>query len=498
MFFRRLAFLLCFFSVSISCKQQSKLHQTVPRVDLPESLDFGDVYLGDVFSAELVIHSIGTGYLEVLNIQTDHPEINIDFSGQPIRVKPYTELKVAITWTPRQATGLLAYLTIQTNAADKTVAVVELTGMALPIPLCNEFICKDGKFNRATETCEYTNRQGSCEDNNICTLNTICVNGECIGQTRECFDNRDCTIDSCDPAIGCVFATDLAYCDDQDPCSADICNAQGECEHPTLPNGTSCGLPTCLAFYACLEGTCYEYPFSIGGTCNEITLDFGNVYIDQQANSGFVIKATIEGFSITNIQTSNPDLNVANYVGRTLNVGDELYIPVTWQPTIEGPHLGQILVETTGCETWVITTQGYALTIPTCDDSNVCTQDTFDHDLGICIFEWDFLHCPWIVNSVSAGGYHTCGVKTDNSAVCWGYNAYGQATVPTGSFLSVSAGWSHTCGVKSDNSVVCWGDNTYKQSTPPTGIFISIGSGNVFSCGIRQNRTETCWGNIAR
>ena len=49
--------------------------------------------------------------------------------------------------------------------------------------------------------------------------------------------------------------------------------------------------------------------------------------------------------------------------------------------------------------------------------------------------------------SVSAGGIHTCGVKTDGSVACWGYDDSGQATPPAGEFASVSAGGGHTCGV---------------------------------------------------
>jgi alpha-tubulin suppressor-like RCC1 family protein len=62
---------------------------------------------------------------------------------------------------------------------------------------------------------------------------------------------------------------------------------------------------------------------------------------------------------------------------------------------------------------------------------------------------------------------HTCGVSSTGSIECWGYDDYGQATPPAGSFQSVSAGSEHTCGVKSDGSVECWGDDTYGQSTPP-------------------------------
>ncbi len=76
--------------------------------------------------------------------------------------------------------------------------------------------------------------------------------------------------------------------------------------------------------------------------------------------------------------------------------------------------------------------------------------------------------------SVSAGGVHTCGMRTDGSVVCWGGNDdgeggdfIGQATPPEGSFASVSAGGVHTCGVKADGVAVGWGWNLYGQAMPP-------------------------------
>ena len=75
--------------------------------------------------------------------------------------------------------------------------------------------------------------------------------------------------------------------------------------------------------------------------------------------------------------------------------------------------------------------------------------------------------------SVSAGGNHTCGVKTDGAVVCWGSNEdragdfAGQATPPAGEFASVSAGYRHTCGVRTDGLIECWGSNIFGASTPP-------------------------------
>lgn len=73
---------------------------------------------------------------------------------------------------------------------------------------------------------------------------------------------------------------------------------------------------------------------------------------------------------------------------------------------------------------------------------------------------------------MSAGGIHTCALKTNGSVVCWGYNASGEASVPAGltSVSQVSAGWFHTCAVETDGTVVCWGYNTYGEASVPSCI----------------------------
>ena len=83
---------------------------------------------------------------------------------------------------------------------------------------------------------------------------------------------------------------------------------------------------------------------------------------------------------------------------------------------------------------------------------------------------------------ISAGHRHSCGIKSDNSAVCWGSNKaqkmtcegtsdnyscdidndeslVGQSNAPEGEFKGISAGGFHTCGVKIDGQLVCWGSN---------------------------------------
>ena len=85
--------------------------------------------------------------------------------------------------------------------------------------------------------------------------------------------------------------------------------------------------------------------------------------------------------------------------------------------------------------------------------------------------------------STGSAGAHTCAVTTGNTVYCWGNNEYGrlgndsttQSEVPVpvadsadGGFVngqveSVSAGGAHTCAVTTGNTVYCWGDNRYGQ-----------------------------------
>ena len=89
---------------------------------------------------------------------------------------------------------------------------------------------------------------------------------------------------------------------------------------------------------------------------------------------------------------------------------------------------------------------------------------------------------PMIFDSISAGAWHTCGVRTDGAVVCWGDNNYGKSDAPGGSFASVSAGSQHSCGVRSDGAAVCLGSNSDGQSDPPSGSFTAVSAGEPPTC----------------
>jgi cysteine-rich repeat protein len=81
----------------------------------------------------------------------------------------------------------------------------------------------------------------SCSDGNACTLADTCNAGTCAGGgTVVCNDSNGCTLDTCNPASGCVFnpaPLDGTTCNDSQICTiGDVCSA-GVCAGSPAPDG---------------------------------------------------------------------------------------------------------------------------------------------------------------------------------------------------------------------------------------------------------------------
>src|SRR5581483_5884490 len=91
---------------------------------------------------------------------------------------------------------------------------------------------------------------------------------------------------------------------------------------------------------------------------------------------------------------------------------------------------------------------------------------------------------------LSAGTYHTCGIKRDGTVACWGNSSHGQLAAPSGTFSQVNAWGDHTCGIKSDGALACWGDNLFGQLTNiPSATFRQVSG----PCGIKSDGTLASW-----
>src|SRR5512143_106892 len=100
---------------------------------------------------------------------------------------------------------------------------------------------------------------------------------------------------------------------------------------------------------------------------------------------------------------------------------------------------------------------------------------------------------------IATGFYHTVALKSDGTVTAWGYDYYGQTTVPDGltGVTAVAAGAYHTLALKNDGTVVAWGFNYYGQSTVPadlTGV-TAIAAGAYHTVALKSDGTVVVWGS---
>lgn len=98
---------------------------------------------------------------------------------------------------------------------------------------------------------------------------------------------------------------------------------------------------------------------------------------------------------------------------------------------------------------------------------------------------------------VNAAYTHSCGIRSDNTLVCWGRNTSGERIPPSGSFTQVSGGENYSCGIRTNQTLACWGNNGSGQATPPSGTFTQIDAGEYHACGVRTDKTVACWGSTS-
>ena len=87
---------------------------------------------------------------------------------------------------------------------------------------------------------------------------------------------------------------------------------------------------------------------------------------------------------------------------------------------------------------------------------------------------------------MSAGQGLACGLREDQTAVCWGppgAGTSGELDVPGGRLLSVSAGSGQACGLRPDGTLACWGRILTKAWPKP--------------CALSGSMAALCWDSVA-
>lgn len=99
--------------------------------------------------------------------------------------------------------------------------------------------------------------------------------------------------------------------------------------------------------------------------------------------------------------------------------------------------------------------------------------------------------------TVSVGAVTICAVNVNASIECWRSRwAPGHYWPPPqgNDWADVAVGLFHACALRDDGTVECWGWNRYGQASPPSGTFKQITSTEYMSCGLRPQGSVECWG----
>lgn len=125
------------------------------------------------------------------------------------------------------------------------------------------------------------------------------------------------------------------------------------------------------------------------------------------------------------------------------------------------------------------------------------------------------------IRSITAGETHTCVLRTDGAAACWGSNDHGQLgngdtqdhvspveVQDMGSKIMIlAAGYRHTCAVTVAGGVFCWGENEANKlglalyrATPGDVVGLAstatmISAGRSHTCALLTDGKVQCWGD---
>jgi len=137
---------------------------------------------------------------------------------------------------------------------------------------CEEVSCDEG-----SQTCSSSaaNNGAACTPTDLCMVNGVCTNGNCVGEAKDCLfaPKGDCEKSVCDPADGmckpeadptldgqsCIDQNDL--CSDGNTCSGGVCSGGFPKDCSALDVG--CQIGVCDA----ATGMCTGQAVMPGGTC---------------------------------------------------------------------------------------------------------------------------------------------------------------------------------------------------------------------------------------
>jgi cysteine-rich repeat protein len=186
----------------------------------------------------------------------------------------------------------------------------------------------------------------SCDDGLLCTVDGCDAATGCVHAGVSCDDGDDCTTESCDAEFGCVYAP--VSCDDGVACTVDSCDPVAGCQHAAGPcsDGDLCTVDTCDVALGCVStpAPCEDENPCTADVCD---VEFGCVHIGMTCDDG--VACTVDSCD-----------------------------PATGCEHVPGPCSDGDLCTVDTCDVAL----GCVSTPAPCEDENPCTADVCDVEFG--------------------------------------------------------------------------------------------------------------------
>lgn len=256
---RGLAIALC--ALALGCRSGSLAGLSSDWSAQPSRVDFGTVYLGNSASAPLTLQSATRARVS-LTLAVEAP-----FEAPAeLTLEGGATLEAPVTFRPERSGRHSAVARLSDGAREHFVL---LEGEASPMPVCApRDACHTAAFDPALGACAQTPLPDGTACADACLTAGACFGGTCIGAQKTCDDGNACTLDSCDPTLGCVHTDASAQCPgSSDPCQVPVCDPGQGCGLAPAADGTRCGPSDCTTSQVCMAGQCETRPTPEGAVC---------------------------------------------------------------------------------------------------------------------------------------------------------------------------------------------------------------------------------------
>ena len=306
--------------------------------------------------------------------------------------------------------------------------------VASPITCNDGNPCTDDACQVATG-CTATPNQAGCFDGNVCTLSDTCNGGTCApGLPADCDDKNTCTVDTCDPIVGCMHKA--IDCSDGKICTLDQCDPVGGCAHTAVPACVDTSLPYFQSFacgaatgwtlgttaepgvawavdatpaapvaysagcalnfnngidYSCTNplnssavsppfdatklavGTHLSMSFMVAGIWESGTWD--NLYVEATTDQGQTWSSLLNPAPQTTMVWARQTVDLTSLVGKVFALRFRFATVDCLYNQTSGPFVDDVALYLTSCAA-----------DSDCQDQNICTSDSCQKALGTCLF----------------------------------------------------------------------------------------------------------------